>query len=390
MCNLYSIACLQDLLYAKCISEDEYHSFKKPLLQRIAVQGAQIETGNVESSDGEWSIIDLKDESCLLNSNKSNSNSNPKSAASLFGFKSKDAVSKNELGLSKENPFWNIDISEKESKNGSILMAQSSPPPEKMSERQKGKQKSFKTMFQKWKMSDSEDETAPLPLSEKSDSPAFSHTNKLGPLFVGPDTKQIKMKLHSNGSSSDFFVDKVLGDNVKKELRRIQAELSATNANLHFSNDQLEAISTQLPVDKTDLKKFFPKSWCDQYGEVVLDVVKKEFKNHVSEMGNLQNSGNTNIEKKKKKEKDNNGGFKKWTTFEGNEENSHPNIAAAAPSYNNNRKLDKRCFFKNSNNNNNPFLQDYDDHHEEKESHLHDHNPFWTPPPRSHGSSMIN
>ncbi|KAK6131862.1 hypothetical protein DH2020_034385 [Rehmannia glutinosa] len=33
---------LQELLHAKCISEDEYHASKRPLLQRLAVQGAKI------------------------------------------------------------------------------------------------------------------------------------------------------------------------------------------------------------------------------------------------------------------------------------------------------------------------------------------------------------
>ncbi|KAL5658868.1 hypothetical protein ACJX0J_032031, partial [Zea mays] len=50
----------------------------------------------------------------------------------------------------------------------------------------------------------------------------------------------------------------VLVENTKKELSRIQAELSSTNRNLNFSNQQMEAISTKLPVDKSDLKSYFP------------------------------------------------------------------------------------------------------------------------------------
>lgn len=72
-------------------------------------------------------------------------------------------------------------------------------------------------------------------------------------------------------------------------MSRIQAELSSTNPNLKFSNDQMEAISTSIPVDKADLKNYFPKSWCDKYGDVVLHVVKKEFKNNVEEMENKLN-----------------------------------------------------------------------------------------------------
>ncbi|KAJ6435721.1 hypothetical protein OIU84_000854 [Salix udensis] len=60
---------LQELLYAKCISEDEYHSSKRPLLQRLAVQGAEIDSRDVivagpkdtkEKIEEEWSDIDFK------------------------------------------------------------------------------------------------------------------------------------------------------------------------------------------------------------------------------------------------------------------------------------------------------------------------------------------
>ncbi|KAJ0599075.1 hypothetical protein HanIR_Chr03g0100761 [Helianthus annuus] len=60
----------------------------------------------------------------------------------------------------------------------------------------------------------------------------------------GTDSK-IKRKLHTDGSSSDFFVDK---------------ELMKTKSELQLSDDQIEVISTRLPIDKADLKKFFPKN----------------------------------------------------------------------------------------------------------------------------------
>lgn len=65
--------------------------------------------------------------------------------------------------------------------------------------------------FKKWKRSDLEDETAPLPLNERSDSEAFVGSCQLvtTPIGEGPDTKQIKKKLHANGAPSDFFIDKV-------------------------------------------------------------------------------------------------------------------------------------------------------------------------------------
>jgi hypothetical protein len=78
-------------------------------------------------------------------------------------------------------------------------------------------------------------------------------------------------------------------------------------------DQQIEAISTKLLVDKSDLKTYFPKyarfgssaiqidkttmfpvfltrwhwscrAWCDQHGEGVITAAKKEFKEHVEEM----------------------------------------------------------------------------------------------------------
>ncbi|KAE8735428.1 hypothetical protein F3Y22_tig00000340pilonHSYRG00376 [Hibiscus syriacus] len=377
---------LQELLYAKCISEEEYHSSKRPLLQRLAVQGAAIESRDVivskpkysrEDREEEWSVIDLKDENCSGNSGNvlhSKNKSKIKGAASVFGLRSSQKPSKNRseksifdvsgskpsafMVSSMENPFWDSHLKGKESETKSILMQEETFPMEPMKESgsgtDKAKRKPFKTLFhreqreghgggggdngpgseekpsksakiqwgfdglKKWRINDLEDETAPLPLNERLDSEAFMGSCQLvsSPIGEGPDTKQIKRKLLADGAPSDFFIDKVLGDKIKKELSRIQAELSTTNPNLKFSNDQIEAISTTLPVDKTDLKKFFPKSWCDRYGEVVLDVVKKEFKEHVGEMENMRNVT-------RQKHKNNS---MRWTTFDDDSENSHPNL----------------------------------------------------------------
>ncbi|KAL0345524.1 UNVERIFIED_CONTAM: hypothetical protein Sradi_4383700 [Sesamum radiatum] len=134
--------------------------------------------------------------------------------------------------------------------------------------------------FKKWKKNDTEDGIDLSSLNEQSDGASYGGKLVANPVGEGPDTKQIKRKLHPNGAPADFFVDKVLGENIKKELSRIRTELVAKDPNVHFS------ISTRLPVDKADLEKFFSKSWCDQYGDIVLDVVRKEFKNHMKEMGN--------------------------------------------------------------------------------------------------------
>ncbi|KAL3629649.1 hypothetical protein CASFOL_026871 [Castilleja foliolosa] len=338
-----------ELLYAKCISEEEYHASKRPLLQRLAVQGAEIDARDVvigaqnETSNNEWSVIDLKDDKCLANQHISTSKKNAKEnstvkqrmkgAASVFGLVSPDKNRKLKenkvdkgLDCSTENPFWNGHLDEKESETKTILMVESLPSAHVDSDKSKKKQvtavyeseknpekeKPIKFMkktwgfdgFKKWKKNDSDDERALLTVDEKSSGVA-SYGGKLvaNPVAEGPDTKQIKRKLHPNGSPSDFFVDKVLGEKIKKGLCRYP--------NVHLSDDQIEVISTRLPVDKADLTKLFPKSWCDEYGDIVLDVVRKEFKEHMREMGQSRS---------KAVEKPQNDVF--------DDENLHPNLFA--------------------------------------------------------------
>ncbi|KAJ8753260.1 hypothetical protein K2173_017878 [Erythroxylum novogranatense] len=388
---------LQELLYAQCISEDEYHSSKRPLLQRLAVQGAEIEARDVvvagqkdpkEKTDEVWSVIDLKDDKCLnakeetlQHTNKSKSSSamkQIKGAASVFGFMSSHKQVKcreeksifdieakvNSFGFvngEHENAHWEGQLKDNESETKSILMLESVIPVESRKESgstDKTMRKPFRTLFlreqreacdgggnngvdygekasksakkqwgfdgfKKWKRNESEDETAPLPLNiERSDCEAFTAGSchlVNSPIGEGPNTKQIKKKLHSNGSPSDFFIDKVVGNKIKKELLRIQTELGTSNQNFKFSDDQIEAISTKLPVDKADLQKFFPKSWCERYSDVVLDVVKKEFKDHVGEMEEMRN---VSREKNRKNSM-------RWTTFDDDDtENCHPNFFA--------------------------------------------------------------
>ncbi|XP_073132473.1 uncharacterized protein [Henckelia pumila] len=384
---------LQELLYAQCISEEEYHASKRPLLQRLAIQGAEIEAKDVivggsqkEASNDDWSVIDLKDEKqCERLTSRNNpkvesSIKQRKGVASALAFVSpnksvrfKDDTSdiggdnirpaeqqragnfnfpRNELAISSENPFWNGHLDEKESKTKSILMVESSPA---RSGGDKVKKKPFRVLFQrepkevyggdssengsvlegkdkvtskkkswgfdgfrKWKKNDTEDETAPLSLSEKSDGVSYTEQLVANPAGEGPDTKKMKRKLHPNGVPTDFFIDKVLGEKVKNELRRILEELGAKNSNVYLSDDQIETISTRLPVDREDLKKFIPKTWCDKYGDVVLDVVRKEFKDHIG--GDV---GNPNIAAENSRERNS----KRWATFD-DDENSHPNLFA--------------------------------------------------------------
>ncbi|KAJ9551172.1 hypothetical protein OSB04_015217 [Centaurea solstitialis] len=317
---------LQELLYANCISEEEYHTSKTPLLQRLAAQGVKIDPKDVaitgpqqKNPNDEWSVIDLKD---------SGSKSKPKpqksaikqvkGAASVFGLSSSSSSHKNgkdksvpdigttqNLGMSQENPFWNCEMKEKNQENPTVLMSESVVVEDSA---KKGKRRPFKGLdgFMKWKKSDdSEKDTVPLSLSDSINEPYSG-------IGDGPDTKQIKRKLHKDGSSSDFFVDKVLGDKIKNELMKTKAELQ-------LSDDQIEVISTRLPIDKADLKKFFAKKWCDQYGEIVLEVMRKEFKDHVDEIKNMSKSA---MKKEQKTSEE------KWTTFDDDDENCHPNLFA--------------------------------------------------------------
>lgn len=86
---------------------------------------------------------------------------------------------------------------------------------------------------------------------------------------------------------------------------------------------------------------------------MVLDVVKKEFKDHVGEMENLRNAA---------REKHSSNSMR-WTTFDDDDENCHPNLFSQQNSTGNGNKLRSESTF------------------------LQDQNPFWTP---GHGSSMLS
>ncbi|KAG9456210.1 hypothetical protein H6P81_000718 [Aristolochia fimbriata] len=421
---------LQELLYAKCISDDEYHSSKRPLVQRLALQGAEIDSRDViaacpvatSNPEEEWTVIDIKDEQSLIGKESTSSKNKAKhrsplkqikgavsmiSSASPYktpktkGMKNGAAVNSTDPSEAFSNDYANMSGSSKEKSSvlenqSSVLMPQSSPPQTIKTEKEKGtdrtKKKAFRSLFggdngseaeetveksskkqwgfKKWKKSSTEDEsTVPyLPPGERSDDvPSSTPVLVASPVGEGPNTKLIKKKILSDGSSSDFFIDKVLGDNIKKELSRIQGELSAGNQNLCFSDEQIEAISTRLPVDKTDLKKFFPKSWCDRYGEIVLDVVRKEFKDHVGEMETLRNATR---EKRRISSA-------RWVAFgEDENENCHPNLFSTSPSSGRRMKEDDYYFSGNDNKSytNNPF---YDDKPESAFFRDLNQNPFW-------------
>lgn len=347
---------LQELLYAKCISTDEYHSSKRPLLQRLAVQGVEIEARDIilaapkaatdrYSPEEEWSEIDLGDEQEFL-AQKENPKRKKKpnmgsaamkqinrGATSVLTFVSshkhgsprKIRDRDPEMDSYQENPLWNRQLRDKEGEMSSILMPESVVAEDKVRrkpfgalfQREQGKgiyassglnddestQRSNKISKKQWRFDGiknwkrkfmevddlrEEEEASPEDVADGIGS--FSRRLVESPFGEGPDTKLIKQKLHPDGSASDFFIDKVLGNKIKRELSRLQSELCSTNSNLQLSDDQIEAISTKLPVDKADLKNLFPKPLCDKYGDVVLDVVRKEFKDHVGEMESMRNA----------------------------------------------------------------------------------------------------
>ncbi|XAR66812.1 hypothetical protein NMG60_11013156 [Bertholletia excelsa] len=341
---------LQELLYAKCITEDEYHLSKRPLLQRLAVQGVEIESRDVIVAAPKQNPKPQSSAINLTAKETSNSNTDPKQGEAMkqiegpsqpIGFlssqksgKAKEEKALNELYSSRENPFWQIHLKEKESETRSILMPESFPPETtkvEKNESEKVRKNPFRALFQrgeggggggsdhgpdsekkvvnsakkqwgfdgfkKWKKSDTEDETAPLPLNERSDSEAF-FLDSSSPVVTCPaeekqGTNQIKRKLPSSDSTSE---------------RRKQLNMTTT------ANENQKS----------------PEN---------------------------------------------------WATFD-DDENCHPNLFA--PSYNNpittkqaRQEGDhmKNCY------KNNPFVADYDQSNDGNKQ-----NPFWSP---RHGSSML-
>lgn len=72
-------------------------------------------------------------------------------------------------------------------------------------------------------------------------------------------------------------------------------------------------------VSRSTRKISLSRTWCDQYGDLVLDVVKKEFKDHVSDMEESQDAARDRSTC--------------WTTFDDDDdnENSHPNLFGNSP-----------------------------------------------------------
>ncbi|KAJ7541740.1 hypothetical protein O6H91_10G074100 [Diphasiastrum complanatum] len=104
------------------------------------------------------------------------------------------------------------------------------------------------------------------------------------------DIMAIKKKLQTKSAAANFFIDKVLGENIRKELRKICTETKQADGSRIFTNDQIETIAVRLPADEIELRRLFPKCWCDSHGNMVLKVVAKAFEDHVRELKDIRKS----------------------------------------------------------------------------------------------------
>ncbi|XP_047182904.1 uncharacterized protein LOC124849085 [Vigna umbellata] len=321
---------LQELLHAKCISEGECQSSRRPLLVRLAVQGGEIEgrevisaglTDTRENPEEEWSDIDLKDDQCLMNKENSNSKKTSKQprkqvmkgATSVLSFGSPFKPGKNSMEKSIFNsPTLHMHSTQSKVSSPSIFTQSELRHPKENKPfgdgSEKMKRKPFRALFhrdknkkeghgggaknqwgfdglRKGKKSDTDDDTVPLSLNERSDSEAYFYQH----FSRAHDEVSLINKLQPDQSPSVFSVDdKVLvEDYVKKELSRMPTEMRSADTNLNFS----------------------PRF--DRQSE---EEVKKQLKNSVVEMENRHNNAEVKHE--------NSMG---WTTFE-DEENLHPNL----------------------------------------------------------------
>lgn len=225
---------MQELLYAKCISEEDYYASKRPLMERLSAQGSEIEGKDAKgkSLEQEWSIIELKDAQCLIKKESSESKNRSKIkgvASCFFSFGSsqkprKNRIGKsvfdspslhmnsappklssfdfknNEFGHSNENPFWNSKSKSQKSGDMSkrrpftILFGREHKQGHNSGQERENRS-AKKQGFKKWKNIDLDDETAPLPLYERSDSEAY--------VVEESDTNILK------NTHSDIFIEKV-------------------------------------------------------------------------------------------------------------------------------------------------------------------------------------
>ena len=122
----------------------------------------------------------------------------------------------------------------------------------------------------------------------------------------------------------------------------------------------------------------------------MLDVVKKEFKDHVGEMENKKNAA-------REKHSNSSSNSTRWTTFEDDkdddddDENCHPNLFSAQQMKNQTKLAPSKTDYSYSsssyisNINSNPFF------HQQPRSELgfyQDQNPFWSPKKKQGGAFL--
>ncbi|CAM0953005.1 unnamed protein product [Alopecurus aequalis] len=320
---------LQELLRARCVSPAEFNAAKAPLARRLAALGVAVDCPDADAaptgsfSAVEWSEIDLRDPPA-----PPAASDKPKHKGFVSPWKSRGSKKEQDAShLPSRPPLAPVD----QNHHPSVLMAEISPAEATpaSAKAEKGKRRHLTAMFhgggggenkepaadgaeeekgsvkarkksswgfdglKKWKKAGggNEDATAVGECHPPRSSYSECKLEASPAVAASPDAKRAKKKKLNAASpgggdvsASDLANDKVLVEETKKELSRIQAELSSTNRNINFSDQQIETISTKLPMDKSDLNTFFPKAWCEQHGEGVIDAAQKEFKGHVEKM----------------------------------------------------------------------------------------------------------
>lgn len=164
-----------------------------------------------QNSEEEWSVIDLKDDECLMNKEKSNTKKKSKKtwkqikgATSVFSF------GKNSM---EKSIFYSPSLNIHSAHSQVLPSLQSKENNPLLNSSEKCKRKPFRMLLQreknkegftKWNRSEIDDEIAPLSLNEKSDSESYLASYQLG---EGSEIKLTKNKLHFERSPSEFCLD---------------------------------------------------------------------------------------------------------------------------------------------------------------------------------------
>ncbi|XP_042000851.1 uncharacterized protein LOC121750390 isoform X1 [Salvia splendens] len=81
--------------------------------------------------------------------------------------------------------------------------------------------------LKKWRRNETKHEIAQF--SSVDEEEGYGGKLVPNPVGEGPDTRQIKRKLHPNGAPADFFVDKVVAENIKAALANQKRHRRSSN-----------------------------------------------------------------------------------------------------------------------------------------------------------------